>query len=638
MSDQLSRLNLPSDLKRMSFSDLRSLADEVRSLIINTTSKVGGHLSSSLGAVELAVAIHAVYDSPKDKILWDVGHQAYAHKILTNRSSKFSTLRQLGGISGFPNKDESPHDVFTVGHASTSISSALGLAKARELMKENHNIVAVIGDGSLSGGLALEGINNLLGLKDNLVIVLNDNQLSISKNVGAVANYFTKLRTSQTYVKFRDRVEKMLARIPKIGAPLVKRAENFKNRIKHFLVDFSPGVIIEELGIRYLGPIDGHNIPLIMSTLQYAKEVKGPIVVHVITKKGKGYSPSEADPTKFHGIAPFKVETGELTGGSGSPTYTSVFGNTINKLAGEDESIVAITAAMLDGTGLEEFSRNYPNRLFDVGIAEEHAVTFAGGLARSGLKPIVAIYSTFLQRAYDEMMHDVCLQGLHVIFAVDRAGVVGEDGATHNGIFDIAYLRTMPGMVIMAPKDENELQHMLYTALHYNSGPVAIRYPRGQGTGVGMESEFRNLEIGKAEIIYKSKLPTSNLQTNPNLQTPDSKLLVIAVGSMVHPAVEAAKLAEAMGRSLTVVNARFVKPLDEELILKLANEADKIVTIEEGILDGGFGSAISDLLIDHGINKPVKRLGLPDKFIEHGKRSEILDLYGLTPEKIASAL
>jgi 1-deoxy-D-xylulose-5-phosphate synthase len=637
MSDQLSRLNLPSDLKRMSFSDLRSLADEVRSLIINTTSKVGGHLSSSLGAVELAVAIHAVYDSPKDKILWDVGHQAYAHKILTNRSSKFSTLRQLGGISGFPNKDESPHDVFTVGHASTSISSALGLAKARELMKENHNIVAVIGDGSLSGGLALEGINNLLGLKDNLVIVLNDNQLSISKNVGAVANYFTKLRTSQTYVKFRDRVEKMLARIPKIGAPLVKRAENFKNRIKHFLVDFSPGVIIEELGIRYLGPIDGHNIPLIMSTLQYAKEVKGPIVVHVITKKGKGYSPSEADPTKFHGIAPFKVETGELTGSSTSPTYTSVFGSTINKLAGSDESIVAITAAMLDGTGLEEFSKNYPGRLFDVGIAEEHAVTFAGGLARSGLKPIVAIYSTFLQRAYDEMMHDVCLQGLHVIFAVDRAGVVGEDGATHNGIFDIAYLRTMPGMVIMAPKDENELQHMLFTAVNYN-GPIAIRYPRGQGTGVGMESEFRNLEIGKAEIIYKSKLPTSNLQTNPNLQTPDSKLLVIAVGSMVHPAVEAAKLAEAMGRSLTVVNARFVKPLDEELILKLANEADKIVTVEEGILDGGFGSAVSDLLIDHGINKPIKRLGLPDKFIEHGKRSEILDLYGLTPEKIASAL
>ena len=620
----------------MSFSDLQNLADEVRSLIINTTSKVGGHLSSSLGAVELAVALHAVYDSPRDKILWDVGHQAYAHKILTNRSSKFGTLRQKGGISGFPNKDESPHDVFTVGHASTSISSALGLARARELKKENYNIVAVIGDGSLSGGLALEGINNLLGLKENLVIVLNDNQLSISKNVGAVANYFTKLRTSQTYVKFRDRVEKMLARIPKIGVPLVKRAENFKNRIKHFLVDFSPGVIIEELGIRYLGPIDGHNIPLIMSTLQYAKEVKGPIVVHVLTKKGKGYAPSEADPTKFHGIAPFKVETGELTGKSTSPTYTSVFGSTLNKLAGSVESIVAITAAMLDGTGLEDFSGNYPGRLFDVGIAEEHAVTFAAGLARSGLKPVVAIYSTFLQRAYDEMMHDVCLQDLHVIFAIDRAGIVGEDGATHNGIFDIAYLRTMPGMVIMAPKDENELQHMIFTAVNYN-GPIALRYPRGQGEGVKLDESLNEIEIGKAEIIYKSKHPTSNIQTNPNSQITGSKLLVVAIGSMVYLAVEAAKLAEARGISSIVVNARFAKPLDEELILKLANEADKIVTVEEGVLDGGFGSAVSDLLLDHGISKPIKRLGLPDKFIEHGKRSEILDQYGLIPEKIASA-
>lgn len=623
MSDQLSRLNLPSDLKKLSFSELQSLADEIRSLIIDTTSRVGGHLSSSLGAVELAVALHAVYDSPKDKILWDVGHQAYAHKILTNRSAKFPTLRQKNGISGFPNKDESPHDVFTVGHASTSISSALGLAKARELSKDNFHIAAVIGDGSLSGGLALEGINNLLGLKDNLVIVLNDNQLSISKNVGAVANYFTKLRTSQTYVKFRDRVEKMLARVPKIGAPLVRRAENFKNRIKHFLVDFSVGVIIEELGIRYLGPIDGHNIPLIISTLQYAKEVKGPIVVHVLTKKGKGYSPSEADPTKFHGIAPFKIETGELSVKSDTPTYTSVFGKTLSELAKKNEKITAVTAAMLDGTGLEEFARSFPERLFDVGIAEEHAVTFAGGLARAGYRPVVAIYSTFLQRAYDEMMHDVCLQGLPVVFAVDRAGIVGEDGATHNGIFDIAYLRTMPGMVIMAPKDENELRHMLFTAVDHN-GPIAIRYPRGQGRGMKFDADLVKMEIGKGEVIYTS-------------QSSDSKQLVIALGSMAYPAVEAAKLAEVRGISSIVVNARFAKPLDEELIVKLAKGSDKIVTVEEGVLDGGFGSAVSELLIDNGINKPIKRLGLPDKFIEHGKRIEILDMYGLTAEKIASA-
>lgn len=624
MAELLSKLNLPYDLKHLSHSQLEALAQEVRTLIIETTSRYGGHLSSSLGAVELAVALHTVYNSPKDKILWDVGHQAYAHKILTNRSSKFATLRQQGGISGFPNKDESVHDPFTVGHASTSISSALGLARARELTKEMFNIACVIGDGSLSGGLALEGINNLIGLKDNLVIVLNDNQLSISKNVGAVADYFTKLRTSQTYVSFRDRIEKMVGKIPKIGSPLVKRAENFKNRIKHFLVDFKVGVIIEEIGLSYLGPIDGHNIPLLMSTLQYAKEVKGPVVVHVLTKKGKGYMPSEADPTRFHGTAPFKIETGELTAKSDIPTYTSVFGRTLAELAGKNGKIVAITAAMLDGTGLEEFSRRYPDRLFDVGIAEEHAVTFAAGLAKQGLRPVVAIYSTFLQRAYDEIIHDVCLQGLPVVFAVDRAGIVGEDGATHNGIFDVAYLRHMPQIVVMAPKDENELQHMLYTALDHD-GPVAIRYPRGQGMGVRMDNEFKKIDIGKAEIVHRSAIASRKPQ------------LVVALGSMVYPAVEAAKSAEARGISSVVLNARYAKPLDEELMISLAEEADKIVTVEEGVLDGGFGSAVVELLIDKGIQKPVKRIGLPSAFIEHGARNKILEMYGLTAEKIASA-
>ena len=626
MPELLSKLNLPHDLKQLSYSELKALADEVRTLIIETVSRRGGHLSSSLGTVELTVALHAVYDSPKDKILWDVGHQAYAHKILTNRSSKFGTLRQYGGISGFPNKDESPHDPFTVGHASTSISSSLGLARARELSGENFNIVAVIGDGSLSGGLALEGINNLIGLKGNLVIVLNDNQLSISKNVGAIADYFTKLRTSSTYVKFRDRVERMIERIPKIGVALVKKAENMKNRLKHFVVDFSVGVIVEELGIRYLGPIDGHNIPLVMGTLQYAKEVKGPVVVHVITKKGKGYKPSESDPVKFHGIAPFKIETGEVLSKSDMPTYTSVFGKTLVKLADKNEKIVAITAAMLDGTGLEEFAAAHPDRMFDVGIAEEHAVTFSAGLARSGFRPVVAIYSTFLQRAYDEIVHDVCLQNLPVVFAIDRAGIVGEDGATHNGIFDIAYMRHIPNMTLMAPKDENELQHMLYTAADHG-GPVAVRYPRGQGVGMGLDAGLEKIEIGKAEIVYKSKIQSSK-----------SKQVIIALGSMVYPSIEAAKIAEARGISSTVVNARFVKPLDEELIIELAKGSDKIVTVEEGVLEGGFGSAVVELLDDNDVRRPVKRIGLPSKFIEHGTRAQILDLYGLTSEKIASSI
>jgi len=625
VSELLSKLNLPYDLKHLSYSELEALANEVRGLILDTTSRTGGHLASSLGAVELTVALHSVYDSPKDKILWDVGHQAYAHKILTNRSSKFKTLRQYGGISGFPNKDESQHDPFTVGHASNSISLALGLAKARELSKETFNIVSVIGDGSLSGGLALEGINNLIGLKDNLVIVLNDNQLSISKNVGAIADYFTKLRTSSTYVKFRDRVEKMIKRIPKIGVALVKRAENMKNRLKHFVVDFKVGVIIEELGIRYLGPIDGHNIPLVMGTLQYAKEVKGPVVVHVLTKKGKGYQPSESDPTKFHGIAPFKIETGEVLSRSDVPTYTSVFGKTIVKLADKNDKIVAVTAAMLDGTGLEGFAKAHPERMFDVGIAEEHAVTFSAGLAKAGFRPVVAIYSTFLQRAYDEIVHDVCLQKLPVVFAIDRAGIVGEDGATHNGIFDIAYMRHIPNMTLMAPKDENELQHMFYTAVDHD-GPVAVRYPRGQGSGTKMDSELIKLPIGKGEIVYSSRIQNSR-----------SKQVIFALGSMVHQSIEAAKLAEAKGISSIVVNTRFVKPLDEELIIRLAKGSDKVVTVEEGVLEGGFGSAVAELLDDSDVQKPVKRIGLPSKFIEHGTRNQILDLYGLTAEKIASA-
>jgi 1-deoxy-D-xylulose-5-phosphate synthase len=623
MPQLLSTLNLPQDLKTLSFNELGQLADEVRALILNTASHTGGHLASSLGVVELTVALHAAYDSPHDKVIWDVGHQAYAHKILTGRSSRFHTLRQKGGISGFPNINESPHDQFTVGHASTSISSAVGMAKAREITGRDYHVVCVIGDGSMTGGLALEGINNLAGIKDNLVVVLNDNQMSISKNVGAFANYFTKFKTSQSYMNFRDRVERMVGRIPKIGHSMVMKAESLKNRIKHFLVDLKAGVMLEELGIRYLGPIDGHNIPLLIATLQYAKEVKGPIVVHVLTKKGKGYEHSEADPTKFHGIAPFKMDTGELETQSDRPSYTSIFGKTMTALAGKDPKIVAITAAMAEGTGLVEFSKRYPNRIFDVGIAEEHAVTFAAGLAKGGAKPVVAIYSTFLQRAYDQIMQDVCLQNLPVIFAVDRAGIVGEDGATHNGIFDIAYLRTMPNLVLMAPKDVDELSNMLISAMSYNL-PVAIRYPRGQGPEVKVNDTFNNIELGRSEVVYKSQ------NTGP-------KRLVLAYGAIVTPSVEAAKLAEAKGINSIVVNARFAKPLDDKFITDMALKVDKIITVEDGIVDGGFGSAVVELLNSCDIKTQVVRLGLPDKFIEHGKRNEILDEYGLSPKKIAEA-
>jgi len=628
MTELLSKLNLPDDLRTLNARDLEALAKEVRDLIVDVVSKNGGHLASNLGVVELTLALHAVLESPRDKIIWDVGHQAYAHKILTNRSKRFSTLRQTGGISGFPNKDESPHDVFTTGHASTSISTALGLAAARDLSGDDYKVAAVIGDGSLSGGLALEGMNNLLNLKSNLIIVFNDNQMSISKNVGAISNYFTKVRASQIYTRFRDRIENMLLKIPKIGMPLAKRAENFKNRIKHFLVDFKVGVIVEELGMKYLGPIDGHNIPLLMSVLHYAKEVKGPVFVHILTKKGKGYAPAEQAPTKFHGTSPFDKISGQVEKKGGATTFTEVFGRTMVRLANENGKIAAVTAAMPDGTGLIEFAEKFPNRFFDVGIAEGHAVTFSAGLAKAGYRPVVAVYSTFLQRAYDQIIHDICLQNLPVVFAIDRAGIVGEDGATHNGMFDMAFLRSLPNMTIMAPKDENELQHMLNTALKHN-GPVAIRYPRGSGVGIKLDEELKDLSIGSGAVIYERmgiSLPASRQ---------GDRILVFAVGSMVYPAVEAAKAGE---RNVVVIAFPTIKPLDKKLIIEQSTNCRLIVTVEEGVLSGGFGSAIEEVLTDAGIGVPIKRIGLPDQFIEHGKREEILQKYGLTAQKIKEVI
>ncbi len=620
----LEKLDLPSSLKKLSCEDLEKLAREIRERIIRVVSENGGHLSSNLGSVELAIALHTVYDSPSDKIIWDVGHQSYAHKILTGRNREFDSLRQYEGISGYPNPEESPHDVFMTGHAGTSISSALGLAKARDLSGQGHKIVAVIGDGSLSGGISLEAVNNAMHLNSNLVVVLNDNEMSISKNVGGLSEYFTGIRMNPIYTGTKERIENMVKKIPKIGVPLFHLAEKIKNRFKNFIIDFQAEVIVEELGLQYLGPIDGHNTTLLMSALSFAREAKKPILLHVITKKGKGYAPAEKDPTKYHGASPFYIETGEFKASS-PRTYSDVFGRTMAELAETDEKIVAVTAAMLEGTGLDEFTKKFPERFFDVGIAEEHAVVFAGGLAKGGFKPVVAIYSTFLQRSYDEIFHDICLQNLPVVFCLDRSGIVGDDGPTHNGVFDMAYLRHLPNMVLMAPKDESELKNMLYTSLSHN-GPIAVRYPRSKVVGVEMDAEIKKIETGKGEMVYKSEFQ------NPK------RVLLIAIGSMVYPSIDAAKNLEAQGFSAAVINARFVKPIDKKLIISEARKADLVITVEEGCLQGGFGSAVLELLEGEKISVPVKRIGLPDKFIESGKRDFILDKYGLSAKTIAASV
>lgn len=621
----LDKLNLPADLKKLSAPDLETLAQEIRQLIIETVSSNGGHLSSNLGTVELAIALHTIFDSPKDKIIWDVGHQSYAHKILTGRSKLFHTLRKYKGISGYPSIDESPHDQFTSGHASTSISLGMGLSKAKQLTDDDYKVVSITGDGSFSGGISLEALNNMMRLNSNLIVVLNDNEMSISKNVGAFSDYFTKIRMNPLYSKTKDRVENIVKKIPKIGEPLFHLAEKLKNRLKNFVIDFHPEVIVEEFGMQYLGPIDGHNITLLMSALSFAKEIKKPILVHLLTKKGKGYGPAEKDPTRFHSAGPFNIKTGIATSVNKIPSYTEIFGKALVKLAGRDKKIIGITAAMLDGTGLDEFANKFPERFFDVGIAEEHAVVFAAGLAKGGLRPVCAIYSTFLQRAYDEIFHDVCLQNLPVLFCLDRAGIVGDDGPTHNGVFDIAYLRHLPNLTAMAPKDENEFQNMLYTALKHN-GPVSIRYPKSAGEGIDLRDEFELIEQGKGELLYRS----------PNAKS--KNILIIALGSMVYPSLEAIQELENLGVAAALINARFIKPLDAGLIISEAKKADLLVTVEEGCLQGGFGSAVLELLEEEGIQVPLKRIGLPDKFIEAGKRDFILELYGLSAQGIAKKI
>ena len=618
MSRWLEQINSPEDLKKISIENLKELAEEIREKIITVVSKNGGHLAPSLGVVELTLALHYVFSSPKDKIIWDVGHQCYAHKLLTGRKDRFETLRRYEGISGFPKKSESEHDIFDVGHASTSISAALGMACARDQKKENFSVIAVVGDGALTGGLSFEGLNNSGALGKNLIVVLNDNKMSISKNVGAVSKYLTDLLTDEKYNKLKAEVWELVGRFKrrdKIRAAVVKVEEG----IKGFLV---PGILFEKLGFRYFGPLDGHDIGGLVKTLEHLKTLNGPILLHILTQKGRGYKFAEEDAPRFHGIGAFDKVTGNSNGQAGKTTYTDVLGHTLIKLAQNDEKIVAITAAMTLGTGLADFATFFPKRFYDVGIAEQHGATFACGLASQGLKPVFVVYSTFLQRAFDQIIHDIALQNLPVVLAIDRAGLVGEDGPTHHGAFDISYLRQIPNWVVMAPKDGNELKNMLYTAVEWQNGPVAIRYPRApipdDPKSVSVKDDFTEIEMGSWERLREGK-----------------DLAILAIGSMVYPALEASEQLGKEGINVEVVNARFVKPLDEEMLLSILKKFDKIITVEENALLGGFGSGILEFAEAHGINNVlIRRMGIPDKFIEHGPRNKLLSILGLDKDGI----
>lgn len=616
MKTILEAINKPQDLKKLSFEQMRVLAEEIRHFLICSVAKTGGHLAPNLGVVELTIAIHKIFNSPVDKIVWDVGHQSYVHKLLTGRRNEFSSLRQFGGISGFPKISESVYDAFGTGHSSTSISAALGMSLARDIVNDKENVLAVIGDGSLTGGQAYEALNHAGHSGTNMIVILNDNEMSIAKNVGAISEYLSKMRTEPKYTKVKQDIEFLLRRIPAIGDTVAKTVERVKDSLRYLLV---PGVLFEELGFNYIGPIDGHNLELLCEVLEKAKKMQGPILIHVLTCKGKGYKPAECNPGKFHGVGPYCVESGEVIKNGNKPTYSSVFGDTLLDLAKQDSRIVAITAAMPEGTGLKKFAAAFPKRFFDVGIAEQNAVTMAAGMAVKGMKPVVALYSTFSQRAYDQILHDICLQKLPVIFALDRAGIVGDDGPTHHGLFDYSFLRHIPNLVIMAPKDEDELRHMLLTAINMN-GPVAIRYPRGSGLGVPIDKPLQPISISCAEELNSG-----------------TDVVFLAVGSMVEPCQSASKMLASKGISAGVVNARFIKPLDEQIIRKLSRDVGVIVTVEENTLSGGFGSAVLEYINTQSFNwVKVLRLGFPDKFIEQGARTQLLEKYGLTAEAIAA--
>jgi len=617
----LDNINSTKDLRELPQKELPALASEVRKEIIDVVSKTGGHLASSLGVVDLAIALHYAFETPKDRIVWDVGHQAYAHKILTGRRAQFATLRQHGGLSGFPKRDESPCDHFDVGHASTSISAALGMIAARDIKGEDFRVIAVIGDGSISAGLAFEGLNQAGHLKKNLIVVLNDNEMSISQNVGALSSYLSRLMAGQFYTKLRIETKHFLQGIPRVGESMLNFAKKAEGSVKGLV---TPGMLFEELGFQYVGPIDGHNIDHLLDTFKNIKNLEWPVLLHVITKKGKGCEFAECNPSQYHGTPPFDPETGKVAAQKRSQSifsYTEVFGQTMLRLAEDNDKIIAVTAAMSEGTGLDKFAEKYPGRFFDVGIAEPHGVIFACGLAVEGLHPVAAIYSTFTQRAYDQIVHDLCLQNLPVTLALDRAGLVGEDGPTHHGVFDLAYLRHVPNMVVMAPKDENELQHMIKTGVEYQ-GPSAVRYPRGKGFGVAMDQELKGLELGKAEQLCDG-----------------NDVVIVAIGNMVHPSLDASKRLAAEGISAAVVNARFVKPLDDEMVLRMARKTGRVVTVEEHALFGGFGSAVLECL-DAGRLSGVKtlRIGLPDKYIEHGPQKALRQKYGLDADGIYASV
>ncbi|MBO8168209.1 MAG: 1-deoxy-D-xylulose-5-phosphate synthase [Thermoanaerobacteraceae bacterium] len=616
MAKLLPHIKGPQDLKGLNIKQLEQLAEEIRITMINTVSETGGHLAPNLGMVELTIALHQVFDSPVDKFVFDVGHQSYVHKLLTGRQDRFDTLRQYGGLSGFPKYQESEHDVFNTGHSSTSISAALGLALARDKKKEDYHVVGIIGDGALTGGMAFEALNHAGHLGTNLIIILNDNEMSIASNVGALSSYLTRMRSDPMYYKGKEEIEHLLKRLP-AGGKVLKVMDRLKDSLKYLVV---PGMLFEELGFTYFGPVDGHNFSSLKSVLQSAKKSKGPVLVHVLTTKGKGYKPAEENPDLFHGIGPFDVKTGTPKKSAGPPKYTQVFSDTLREIARQNEKIVAVTAAMPGGTGIDKFAEEFPDRAYDVGIAEQHAVTMSAGLAAGGFKPVVAVYSTFLQRAYDQILHDVCLQNLPVVFALDRAGIVGDDGETHQGLFDFAYLRNIPRMVIMAPKDENELRHMLYTAVEYD-GPIALRYPRGQGVGVPMEDSLHRLPIGQGEVLREGK-----------------DMSIIAVGNRVYPSLEAAELLAAEGIDAAVINARFVKPLDAELIISQAEKTGRVLTVEEHVLAGGFGSAVLELLALKGISVEIYNLAVPDEFVQHGQADIFRRKYRLDAAGIAETV
>lgn len=607
----LEQINSPEDLKEIDADELEDLADEIRQKIISVVSKTGGHLASNLGVVELTIAMYRAFDMTQDKIVWDVGHQCYTHKILTGRADRFHTIRQYDGLSGFPKRSECDFDCFGTGHANTAISAALGMALGRDLKGESSRVLAVVGDGALTGGMAFEALNHAGHLKTDMIIIFNDNEMSISPTVGGLSQRINRLRMARTYNRFREDARELATRFGARAVQLARRVEDSARTL------FVNGMLFESLGFRYFGPVDGHDIHGLITAFNRAKNIEGPIIVHVLTQKGKGYRFAEEDPTRFHSASPFDISTGKSLKEK-KATYTDAFSSALVKLAEEDEQIVAITAAMPDGTGVSKFMEKFPKRCFDVGIAEQHAVTLAAGLASQGLKPVFAVYSTFLQRGYDQILHDVCLQNLPVTLAIDRAGLVGADGPTHHGTFDLAYLRHIPNMVLMAPKDEAELQLMLKTAIDW-PGPAALRYPRSAGVGVPLPQELTSLPIGEAELLREGQ-----------------DVLLIAIGSMVYPAVEAAEALAENGISAAVVNARFVKPLDRELILPLIRRIKKVVTIEEHALSGGFGSGVAEMLVQEKEMSDVQigHIGIPDKFIEQGSREHLLQLNGLTSDGI----